>query len=212
MGQASERVNNRHSNKQYSTSRSRPQSIATKSPARTPGRGDPPMSPIMTQLSKKLSSVRVQIDDAQEQIVQALSTLDESSLNLVTDLNAKVETLVKIERQLAIAIEHRNDVQAPIDSLRSPSQHVVSPAKHHVSPPVHMPAPPARSVPRAQPQRRASEPRDGSHRDLPPVDASQSNRSGRNTNRSARSAHSVRSALQTGLRERLMGFYSAHNP
>ena len=48
------------------------------------------MSPIMKKLDCKLESVRTQIDQMQEELLEALNVLDESSLVTVTELNAKV--------------------------------------------------------------------------------------------------------------------------
>jgi len=202
--QAEARVKSkRYDGKKSNRPISRPsvQTTGFKTPGKSPR--DEPMSPIKRQLNAKLSSVRDQIDDLQEKIVAALSTLDEHSLTKVTEYNAKVETLVKIERQLSIAIEHRTDMEKPVSSEdRSPSIPVMKSVK---STPALMPAPPARGYSSAP-------------RELPPVDArgqgtSHSSRSGKSTNRSAqKSARSVRSALPGGHRERLVGFYSAHNP
>eukprot|EP00658_Telonema_sp_P-2_P011626 TRINITY_DN14440_c0_g1_i1.p1 TRINITY_DN14440_c0_g1~~TRINITY_DN14440_c0_g1_i1.p1 ORF type:complete len:423 (-),score=183.67 TRINITY_DN14440_c0_g1_i1:52-1320(-) len=96
--------------------------------------GSGPMSPIMAQLNSKLDSVRAQIDDCQEQILRALSVLDENSLTTVTDLNQKVEMLVKIEQQLSIAVQHRTNMETDATESSSPTQTCFpSPSEHPVS-------------------------------------------------------------------------------
>jgi len=76
--------------------------------------GGPLQSPIGQQLQHKLTTVRGEIDALQQQIVQCLTSLDDDALSTVTQLNAEVDNLVNIERQVAIAIEHRNRLDAPI--------------------------------------------------------------------------------------------------
>jgi len=72
-----------------------------------------PKSPIANQLQHKLSVVRGEIDHLQNKIVECLGNLDEDSLTMVMQLNARVENLIKIERQVAIAIDHRQRIELP---------------------------------------------------------------------------------------------------
>jgi len=70
-------------------------------------------SPMAQQLHHKLALIRGEIDGMQNQIVQCLARLDDDALDTVTSLNAAVDRLVNIERQVAIAIDHRQRMDAP---------------------------------------------------------------------------------------------------
>ena len=104
---------------------------------RGPGHSSP-LSPIRGQLQSKLSSVRTQIDELQEEIVAALSILDEQSLVTVTELNLKVETLVKIERQLSIALDHRSNMENPTGDAGSPKVEASQARPADASPAPHL--------------------------------------------------------------------------
>lgn len=171
----------------------RPQPIRTPIRAeRTPT--ESPKSPIAQQLQHKLSLVRGEIDAIQQKIVQCLGSLDDDALSLVTQLNARVDNLVKIERQVAIAIEHRQRLDLP--PVAAPNDNASGKAVRFAS--EHSPASSGQSALQLAP---LQGPGLDNHRyhDVPRSGGSRSNQS---------------DGLEAALshRERLVAFYRQHNP